>query len=231
MQVCRMAAADASHHAERADAASQQAAAAVQRCKLAVGDAAVSAEAEAAANKAAVDSEAAASAAADAAKKAEAAKRLSEAYVAEAEKWIAAADVPADAAVPSVQQLSAATGDVGDSSDAASAAGPGGSQLSSSTSTTSKALLGPAGLPAALVPVLHDEWQLLERTYVDGMSRGFSGLRGARNLALNHVAKNCSWFSSFLKRPDNKQQTLRSFVDRFNAVEPDMRKAKETQVR
>ncbi|WIA32871.1 hypothetical protein OEZ86_006045 [Tetradesmus obliquus] len=61
------------------------------------------------------------------------------------------------------------------------------------------------------------------------MGRGFAGLRSARGLALSHVAGNCSWFAQFLKRADGKQAMLQSFVEWFNAVELDMRKAKETQ--
>jgi hypothetical protein len=52
MQVCRTAATDAAGHAERAKAAAESASAAVQRCRLSVGDASVSAEAEATASKA-----------------------------------------------------------------------------------------------------------------------------------------------------------------------------------
>lgn len=231
LQVCRTAATDAAHYAVRADASSEQAAAAVQRCKLAVGDAAVSADAEAAASKAAADGESAASAAADAAKKAEAAKRLAEAYVAEAEKWFAASDIPADAAVPSAQQLTPAAAELtAESSNISTASASAGAVLPGSSSSIVRPLPSPAGLPAALVPVLHDEWRLLEHVYVEGMGRGFSGLRQARNLALNHVAKACSWFSAFLKRNDNKQQLLQAFIERFNAVGVDMRKAKETQV-
>jgi hypothetical protein len=47
-----VAATDAAGHAERAKAAAESASAAVQRCKLSVGDASVSAEAEVTASKA-----------------------------------------------------------------------------------------------------------------------------------------------------------------------------------
>jgi hypothetical protein len=80
------------------------------------------------------------------------------------------------------------------------------------------------------VPLLHDEWLLLQQVYTEGMGRGFAGLREARGLALSHVAGNCSWFAQSLKRADGKQTLLQGFVERFNAVELDMRKAKETQV-
>lgn len=197
----------------------------------------MSADAEAAASKAAADAESAASAAADAAKKAEAAKHLSETYVAEAEKWFSATDVPADAAIASAQQLTAepasAAGAQAGSSGApvnASAAASAAAAGSTGTAKMPAALPSPGQLPAALVPAINKEWQALEHVYVQGMSRGFSGLRKARHLALNHVAKSCSWFQAFLKRGDSKQQILQSFIERFNAVELDMRRAKETQV-
>jgi hypothetical protein len=180
---------------------------------------------------AAWDAEAAASAAIEAAKKAEAAKQLAEAYVAEAEKWFAATDVQADAAVPSAQQLAAAfaTEDA-DVTAAAAAAVASSAASGGSSSSSSRILVSPAALPAAAVPLLHDEWLLLEQVYTEGMGRGFAGLREARGLALSHVAGNCSWFAQFLKRADSKQALLQGFVERFNAVELDMRKAKETQV-
>jgi hypothetical protein len=174
----------------------------------------------------ATDAEAAASAAIEAAKKAEAAKQLSEAYVAEAEKWFAATDVQADAAVPSAQQLAAAS----PTEDDNAAATASGNAALDSSSSSSRALVSPAALPAAAVPLLHDEWLLVEQVYTEGMGRGFAGLREARGLALSHVAGNCSWFAQFLKRADGKQALLQGFVERFNAVELDMRRAKETQV-
>jgi hypothetical protein len=187
---------------------------------------------------AALDAEAAASAAIDAAKKAEAAKQLSEAYVAEAEKWFAATDVQAGAAVPSAQQLAATANASSTAEEDADAAGIAAGAAASSAATgsgasssSSRALVSPAALPAAAVPLLHDEWLLLEQVYTEGMGRGFAGLRAARGLALSHVAGNCSWFAQFLKRADGKQAMLQAFVERFNAVELDMRKAKETQVR
>jgi hypothetical protein len=85
-------------------------------------------------------------------------------------------------------------------------------------------------LPAPLALALHEEWSVLERTYVDGMGRGFAGLREAHCLAVNQVAANRSWFRALLQQPDNKQALLQEFVLRFNAVELDMRKADETKV-
>lgn len=182
---------------------------------------------------AAVDAEAAATAAIEAAKKAEAAKQLSEAYVAEAEKWFAATDVQADAAVPSAQQLAAAANAPSSATEDAESSAPAAGAAAGNTggsASSSRALASPAALPAAAVPLLHDEWLLLEQVYTEGMGRGFAGLRSARGLALSHVAGNCSWFAQFLKRADGKQAMLQSFVEWFNAVELDMRKAKETQV-
>lgn len=103
-----------------------------------------------------------------------------------------------------------------------SSGGDGASELS----------LRPAGcLPAALVPSLHEEWAVLERTYVEGMGRGFAGLREAHAFALNQVAANRSWFSALLQQPDNRQALLQDFILCFNAVELDMRRADETKVR
>lgn len=181
---------------------------------------------------AAVDAEAAANATIEAAKKAAAAKQLSEAYVAEAEKWFTAADVQPDAVIMPAQQLAAPVeAAAADDTSARALAAPGSAAGTAAAGGSSRSLVGPAALPAAAVPLLHEEWQLLEQAYVEGMGRGFAGLREARSIALNHVAGNCSWFSSFLQRTDGKQALLQSFIERFNAVEVDMRKAKETQVR
>jgi len=97
---------------------------------------------------------------------------------------------------------------------------------------TSELSLRPAGcLPAALVPSLHEEWAVLERSYVEGMGRGFAGLREAHAFAVNQVAANRSWFGALLQQPDNRQALLQDFILRFNAVELDMRRADETKVR
>lgn len=72
---------------------------------------------------------------------------------------------------------------------------------------------------------------MLERTYVEGMGRGFAGLREAHSLAVNQVAANRSWFSALLQQPDNRQALLQDFVARFNSVELDMRKTDEAKVR
>lgn len=72
---------------------------------------------------------------------------------------------------------------------------------------------------------------MLERAYVDGMGRGFAGLREAHSLAVNQVAANRSWFTALLQQPDNRQALLSEFVARFNSVELDTRKADATKVR
>lgn len=167
----------------------------------------------------------------EAARKAEASRQLAQAYVAEAEKWFAAADVPADAALAPAEQLAAGT--VLAAVDAQSEAPPASSTAAGSTTPppgAAKALPPAAALPAAAVAPLYAEWQLMEAAYVQGMCRGLGGVRQARQLLLGHVASSCSWFAEFLKRPDGKQALLDAFVERFNAVEPDMRKARETQV-
>lgn len=119
----------------------------------------------------------------------------------------------------------------------ATAASTAASNLSSSTSGGSSSAgadstLRPAGsLPAPLAASLHEEWSVLERTYVEGMGRGFAGLREAHSLAVNQVAANRSWFSALLQQPDNRQALLQDFVARFNSVELDMRKTDEAKVR
>ncbi|KAF8067189.1 SPEF2 [Scenedesmus sp. PABB004] len=208
LKVCRAAAADAAGHAARAGAASASAAAAVQRIRCAVGDAAVSADAQAAVSKAAAEADSAAAAALDAARKAGAAQQLSEAFVGEAERWSAVAQVAADAAVPSAAQLTAALA----AADAppADAAGCGGAPPGAAARAL--ALRSPASLPAAAVAPLAAEWAALERAYVDGMARGFAGLRDARRAALGHAAAGCAWFAAFLRRPDGKQALVQTFL-------------------
>jgi hypothetical protein len=119
----------------------------------------------------------------------------------------------------------------------ATAAGTAASNLSSSTSASGSGagadstLRPPGSLPAPLAASLHEEWSVLERTYVEGMGRGFAGLREAHSLAVNQVAANRSWFSALLQQPDNRQVLLQDFVSRFNSVELDMRKTDEAKVR
>jgi len=184
----------------------------------------------------AVDAEVAATAAAEAAKKAEASSQLSQAFVAEADKWFTALDIPIDAAVPSAQQLAAMLAATADekreatNSDALGNASLTASLTAAGGSAKDRPLPAAATLPAAVIPLLRHQWQLLDSAYVEGMSRGLAGVRQARGLAVDHVASSCSFFRSFLQRSDAKQAVLQSFVERFNAVELDMRKAKETQV-
>lgn len=209
---------------------------------------------------AAADAEVAATAASEAANKAQAAKQLSDGYAQDAEKWAAAAEVPADASVgaahplpvPPLASAPSATSSrpvSGRNSTASKAGGltsralptaqpPAsaaatstlGSNASSSCGDAEGALRPAAGLPAPLAQSLHEEWSVLERTYVDGMGRGFAGLREAHSLAVNQVAANRSWFHALLQQPDNRQALLQEFVLRFNTVELDMRKADETKV-
>eukprot|EP00775_Hariotina_reticulata_P002553 gene2553-2855_t len=187
-----------------------------------------------AAAKCAEQLKAAAAAAAEAAKKAEACRQLSQGFVAEAEKWFAALDIPMDAAVPSTQQLTAvlaATADFKGEAIVVEAVGNAttASQAAAGGSAKVRPLPAAATLPAAVIPLLRQQWQLLESAFVEGMSRGLAGVRQARSLAVDHVASSCSFFRAFLHRADAKQAVLQSFVERFNAVELDMRKAKETQ--
>lgn len=212
---------------------------------------------------AAVDAEAAATAAAEAANKAHAAKQLSGGYAQDAEKWAAAAEIPADAAMPAASQpaqptvpvaapptappaaasrpvsgrVSAAPGKAGTASkapQAAPAAAPAAAATAAATTSSSRGNelgMKPAGgLPAPLAHALHEEWCALEGAYVEGMGKGFAGLRGAHSLAVNQVAANRRWFSALLQQPDDRQALLQEFVTRFNAVELDMRKADETKV-
>lgn len=209
----------------------------------------------------AVDAETAATAATEAANKAQAAKQLSDGYAQDAEKWAAAAEVPADASISAGQAAAllpavsaapsaapsrpvsgrnsvakSAAGKTLQPASAAAASTPASGSIASisganSASTDSSGGLRPAGvLPAPLAQSLHEEWSVLERSHVEGMGRGFAGLREAHSLAVNQVAANRAWFSALLQQPDNRQALLQEFITRFNAVELDMRKADETKV-
>jgi hypothetical protein len=91
-------------------------------------------------------------------------------------------------------------------------------------------LQAPAGLPAALCQLLHEEWAALEAAFVGSMCLGFAGLRSTHSLAVNQVAADRAWFAAQLQQPDSRQALLQGFVARFNGVEANMRKAETTKV-
>lgn len=200
---------------------------------------------------AATDAEVAAAEAAEAANKAQAAKQLADGFAQDAEKWAAAAELPpADTpAAPAPPAGAATTGAAGRPSTAsvnavAKSAGVAAASTAAVHSAAPGAGLGaaagpgfactslqpPGSLPAALAELLHEEWVALEAAYVQGMGRGFAGLRQAQHAAVNQVAADRAWFAALLQQPDARQRLLQDFVVRFNAVELDMRKADETKV-
>jgi hypothetical protein len=202
------------------------------------------------------EAQAASRGASEAVIKAEAAKQLAEAYVAEAEKWMAAHEVPADAQVPSPATLAAASfllehplppssssasgsalaasgrQDAGGDNTRNSSSGSSMQPVSSSNGS-SKAVLQLRGNPEVvtqLAALLHQNWQGVEEVYLQGLGRAFAGLREVRALGLSHVAGCCSQFRAFLRRGHSKQAVLASFLERFNAMDVDLRKTKEGQV-
>jgi len=188
---------------------------------------------------AAEEAEVASRGAAEASKKAEAAKSASEALATDAAKWMAGGELPpapqstAATAPPTAESsrtvIAGASGsDAAQSSSAATA----GSQPIAPSATTSNALLLPlpTKLPRPLVIAAHALWRQLEGSYLEGLALGFKGIRATRQLALAHVASACRGFKAFLSRPDNKQALVAAFVERFNAVEPDVRVTREAQV-
>lgn len=202
---------------------------------------------------AAAEAETAATAAAESAAKAQSAQQVADSLTQDAEKWAAAAEGSADTSNGPTGQAPAAAAATTSKSvsdphsitpQAASknSGGLGPSQtctpstaahLNSTTTSTSNvvASLQPAEqLPAQLAICLHEQWSALEREYVGGMGRGFAGVREAYNLAVSQVSANRSWLAAVLQQPDNRQALLKDFLNRFNAVELDMRNLDDTKV-
>lgn len=172
----------------------------------------------------------AAAAAAEGARRSAAARQASEAVVAEAVKWASAAEVAADVVSPSTVAAAAAALAPDAVNEAATL---GSSALQSSQQQQQQLDLPPAAaLPATVVPLLTLEWTALESVYTAGMCRSFAGMRAVRRAVLSHVAESLASFAALLRRPaDAKDALLSQFITRFNAVEPDMRRSKETMVR
>jgi hypothetical protein len=193
---------------------------------------------------AAEEAEAASRGAAEAAAKADAARAACEALTTDAERWMADAVPPgptgdgakpggpqvADAGSAALARTSSTAGkrvlpapaqpaaDLPAAAAAASAAPPAPAQP----------LLPPArALPRALVGPTHALWRQLESGYLEGLGIAFAAVRRARRLALTQLAGACRGFRAFLARPDGRQALVAAFVERFNAVEPDVRATRE----
>ena len=205
-------------------------------------------------NTAAEEAQAASRGASEAVSKAEAAKQVAESYVAEAEKWMAAHEVPVDAQVPPPASLAAASFapqepllpsllSTSGAAPAPASAAPSPSTANRNSSSGSSSnpvsgssrkqllqLKGESEVVTPLAGLLHHKWQGVEEVYVEGLGRGFAGLREVRALGFAHVAEFCSQFRAFLRRGHSKQAVLAGFLERFNTMDVDLRKTKEGQV-
>lgn len=147
-------------------------------------------------------------------------------------KWASAAEVAADVVSPSTVAAAAAAL-AADAVNEAATLGSSALQSSQQQQQQQQLDLPPAAaLPATVVPLLTLEWTALESVYTAGMCRSFAGMRAVRRAVLSHVADSLASFAALLRRPaDAKDALLSQFITRFNAVEPDMRRSKETTVR
>lgn len=166
---------------------------------------------QAEAKKAAQDAEEASEGAAGEAAKAGEAKTAAASFAEEAEKWFKQEDVPANAEIAMPPE--------GDAEARPASGVPGDAAADAAPS-----------LPAPLAGSLLDEWHELESTYIDGLAAAFRVLRKLRNVSVEHFMQLQNHFVAYLKRPDSKAMTLANFVRNFNAIEPDLRSLKATQV-
>lgn len=225
LRLCQAAADEAAKHAGKAKAAADIARNAGARAALGMGDSAVSAEAEAAATRAAEETAVASAAAATAARNADAMQQVAAAAVAAAEKWMTAVEVPADAQIVLTEP---AAGDAkGTASSDSGAATPRSAGATAGTLAPQRKPLDQ--LPPAAVSALQQQWRDLECAYLQGLGMVFGNLSDARHLASARFGRLRSQFHAYLRRQDNKQVLLDAFVARFNGLEMDLRKAKETQ--
>jgi hypothetical protein len=169
------------------------------------------------------------------------AQAAAEALAADAARWMAGGELPPPPAAPAAEgSKGAASSSLAAGSSAAAATHKQASSAwdacagasAAATSPPSPLLLPlPAHLPPPLALTAHSLWRQLEAGYLEGLSLSFAGARAARRLAATQLSDACRGFKAFLARPDDKQLLVTAFVERFNAVEPDVRATKEAQVR
>lgn len=69
--------------------------------------------------------------------------------------------------------------------------------------------------------------QAVEGAYCQAVASSVSTLHQARLHALHHLSSSLQRYAAFLQRPDAaKQQLVDQMLQRFNALEPDLRSSK-----
>ena len=213
LKTCKAAANDAAGFAERAKEAAHQAGEAKERAESSLGDAEVNAGAEVEARAKASEAEAARAGAESAASKAEASRAAAEIAAQEAERIFTSEQVAPDAALRLAPTAAAVAAE-------AVAAAEGA------------ALSAPAPLvavPLTLAEVLLEEWRALEATYLDGLALAFANLSEQNKASALHYQGIRSTFKQILERPDNRAALVTQFQIKFNLIDVDAMKIKETQ--